>query len=171
MKKEELDRILSDHAQYLSNGDNNLRANLSEANLRGADLSEANLSEANLRGADLSEANLYEANLRGADLSGANLSEANLRGADLYEANLRGADLSGAKDGDTPLRKCKTILGLEWDIFLFNDMVIVGCKRYTLEEWLNFSDIEIANMDKNALEFYPVLKSVLEYEYRDWGEE
>ena len=64
---------------------------LSEADLRGANLSEADLSEANL-----SRANLSKADLSRADLSGANLSEADLRGANLSEADLSRADLSGA---------------------------------------------------------------------------
>jgi uncharacterized protein YjbI with pentapeptide repeats len=90
----------------------NLReANLSWANLRGANLSwaslteanltEANLSWANLTCASLSWANLREANLRGANLTDATLSwakltEANLREANLREANLRGANLTDA---------------------------------------------------------------------------
>ncbi len=52
------------------------RADLSGANLYGADRSGANLSRANLSGADLSRADLY----------GANLSRANLYGADLSRA-------------------------------------------------------------------------------------
>jgi hypothetical protein len=71
-------------------------ANLSWANLSGADLSGANLSGADLSWANLSGANLSGANLSGADLSWANLSGANLSGADLSWANLSGADLSGA---------------------------------------------------------------------------
>jgi hypothetical protein len=71
-------------------------ANLSGANLRGADLTGANLSGANLRGADLTGANLSGANLRGADLTGANLRDADLGGADLLGANLTGANLRGA---------------------------------------------------------------------------
>ena len=79
------------------------RANLSRANLFGADLSRvdlfganlfwANLSRADLFGANLSGANLFGANLSGANLSGANLSWANLSGADLSWANLSGANL------------------------------------------------------------------------------
>ena len=70
--------------------------------MRKADLSEANLGGANLSWANLSEANLSEANLGGANLSGANLAEANLgganlSGANLSEANLSGANLEGAK--------------------------------------------------------------------------
>ena len=82
------------------------RPNLSDAQLRGADLRDANLSRAKLRGADLSRAQLRGAGLSGADLrrvdlgyadlSGADLSNADLRDADLSYADLSGADLSNA---------------------------------------------------------------------------
>ena len=77
------------------------RANLSGANLSGANLSSANLFRAdlygaNLIGADLYRANLYGVNLIGADFSRANLSRANLSGTNLSRANLSGANLSGA---------------------------------------------------------------------------
>jgi hypothetical protein len=77
------------------------RANLSEADLRQADLNTAYLFGANLRRADLNGANLSGASLNNADLNRANLSLANLSGAELSvaaltEANLRLADLSGA---------------------------------------------------------------------------
>jgi len=77
-------------------GANLSRANLFGANLSGADLSRANLFGANLFGANLSRANLSRANLFGADLSGADLFGADLSGANLFGANLSGADLSGA---------------------------------------------------------------------------
>jgi hypothetical protein len=77
-------------------GANLSRANLYGANLSRADLSRANLSGADLSGADLSGANLSRANLSGADLSGADLSGANLSRANLYGANLSGANLSRA---------------------------------------------------------------------------
>ena len=71
-------------------------ANLTDANLYGADLGDANLSYANLSGADLSSTNLTHAWLSFADLYGANLSGANLRYANLSGANLTLANLSGA---------------------------------------------------------------------------
>jgi uncharacterized protein YjbI with pentapeptide repeats len=71
-------------------------ANLSGADFREANLFGANLSGANLRGANLSEADLSRANLRGADFHGADLSEANLIEADLSKADLGGANLRGA---------------------------------------------------------------------------
>jgi len=82
-------------------------ADLSGANLRGADLSDADLSGANLRDANLRGADLSDADLSDADLSGANLRDANLSGADLSDANLRGADLSDADLSDAELMSAK----------------------------------------------------------------
>ena len=78
-----------------------LGANLSEANLFGANLSGANLNavglfRANLGEADLCRAGLSGANLGDADLSRANLSGANLTLAYLRRANLHRANLAGA---------------------------------------------------------------------------
>jgi uncharacterized protein YjbI with pentapeptide repeats len=56
----------------------------------------SDLSEADLRGADLNWAGLFEADLSGADLRKANLRGAMLAWAGLYQADLRGADLQGA---------------------------------------------------------------------------
>ena len=75
-------------------------AYLDGADLRGADLSTANLFVAHLAGADLREADLRDADLTGADLSRATLL-ADLRGARLTAANLRGTDVTGALFGYT----------------------------------------------------------------------
>ncbi len=69
---------------------------LSQTNLRGANLEEANLNRAKLIGANLIEANLIGADLKGAKLNGANLIGADLKGAKLNGANLIGANLIGA---------------------------------------------------------------------------
>ena len=81
--------------------DKGYRLNLTNANLSRADLTNANLRGADLTNANLSRADLTNANLRGADLTNANLSradltKANLRGADLTNANLTNANLSRA---------------------------------------------------------------------------
>ena len=87
MRQEELDEILLAHEKWLeSDGKGGVRADLSGANLRNADL----------RNADLSNANLSYANLRNADLSNANLSYANLNSADLRNADLSGANMDYA---------------------------------------------------------------------------
>jgi Pentapeptide repeats (8 copies) len=72
------------------------RADLSMANLEGANLREADLSTADLKGANLSEADLSGANLKGVDLTWAKLKGANLREVDLQVAVLVSADFTGA---------------------------------------------------------------------------
>ncbi len=77
-------------------------ANLIGADLRGAllaraDLAYANLSMANLASADLRGALLLGTTLRQADLSGAHLQDADLSFVNLSGAELAGADLRGAK--------------------------------------------------------------------------
>ena len=76
-------------------------ANLIKANLKGANLIKANLKGANLNGANLQGANLYLAKLQQtkldeANLQGARLNCANLQAARLRQANLKGAELSDA---------------------------------------------------------------------------
>jgi uncharacterized protein YjbI with pentapeptide repeats len=83
-------------------------ANLSEASLSEVDFetvlsSEANGGGVNLRGADLIGTNLGRANLAWANLRGADLFRANLRGADLFRADLTGANLGRADLGDAGL--------------------------------------------------------------------
>jgi len=75
-------------------------ADLSQAHLEGADLSEAQLAGADFRGAHLTGANLYQAQLQGA-----NLRDAQLDKADLYQAQLDGAYLYGANLMQSDLRK------------------------------------------------------------------
>jgi uncharacterized protein YjbI with pentapeptide repeats len=119
MKQEELSRILHNHKLWLSNHDKGKSANLSNANLRHADLSNANLiyanlsnadlryanlSDANISGANLSDADLRYANLRYVNISGANLSDANISDAILRHANLSNANLSGANLSNADLR-------------------------------------------------------------------
>ena len=96
-----LKEILERHRHWWfedCDGWRNMRANLSRADLSGANLYRANLSGADLSGADLSRADLSGANLYRADLSGADLSRADLYRANLSGADLSGADLSGAKN-------------------------------------------------------------------------
>ena len=98
MTQEELDKIVEQHQHWIhedTDGWEDMRADLSGADLSWTDLSGADLSWADLSGANLSWADLSGANLRGTDLSGADLSWADLSGADLSGTDLSGADLSG----------------------------------------------------------------------------
>jgi uncharacterized protein YjbI with pentapeptide repeats len=122
------------------------------ANLRGAYLEGANLEGANLYGANLEGANLYGANLEGANLRGANLYGANLVRANLYGANLEGANLEGANlEGANLVRAYLyganlvranlegylfQILGSRHAVIVYLDKVVIGCKSYPVDYWL-----------------------------------
>ena len=143
------------------------KANLDGANLYGANLDGAYLHGANLRGANLYGANLYGANLDGANLDGANLRGANLYGANLDGAYLRGANLDGAYlrgaylDGEKLTKSPLVITGLRYWCLISDGYMRLGCKRFTHEEWAEFSDDEIEKMDSCALEFWKQWKESL----------
>ena len=99
--KSELDIILENHKHWISedcDGWEDMRANLSGADLRDIDLGDADLTNVNLSGADLRNANLRYANLSYTDLSYADLSYADMENADLENADLSYANLRGAKN-------------------------------------------------------------------------
>lgn len=87
MNQEELNNVIRKHKLWIEGKKGGERANLSEADLHGADLRWVCLASADLRGA----------NLECANLEGVNLYKAELQGATLYGANLRWAGLHGAK--------------------------------------------------------------------------
>ena len=106
LTREKLNKILEEHKHWIDEDCKNweeMRADLDNADLRGACLLNADLRGAYFHGADLHNADLRGADLLNTDLSDANLLNADLRGADLHNADLRGAnllgaDLSGAKN-------------------------------------------------------------------------
>lgn len=96
IEKEDLDRILENHKHYLNEDCENwksMRADLSDINLAGIDLSGINLFDADLDGANLEGTNLRNAVLSYANLSGTNLKDANLINANLSYANLMFSNL------------------------------------------------------------------------------
>jgi len=138
-------------------------ANLSGADLFRANLSGANLSRADLDGADLDGANLDGANLYGANLSGADLFRANLDGANLSRANLSGADLYGAN-----LYECtgnmEQICSMQietYSIAFTKDVLQIGCKCYSHQEWFDFRSDVINVMDSNAIVFWKKYKEFI----------
>lgn len=96
LTREQIDKIIESHGKWLRDEEGGSRANLCDADLRGADLRGADLRCADLCGADLRGANLCRADLRDANLCRANLRDANLRDANLCDADLRDANLCGA---------------------------------------------------------------------------
>ena len=79
------------------------------------DLSQAALRGLDLTGFDLSRADLRSADLRGTKLCGADLSGARLEAANFFKAELDGADLAGAHlDGAQFLNCAQLIVTRNW---------------------------------------------------------
>lgn len=89
--KEEFDRIMDEHAKWLTDRNTGKRADLSDLNLAKMDLSGLNFSYANMEGVDLMETNLSGANLSHAYLRQAHLMETNLSKATFVEADFSSA--------------------------------------------------------------------------------
>lgn len=143
-------------------------ADLSFSDLSCSDLSHSNLSKSDLRFSDLSHSNLScsdlsKSNLRFSDLSKSNLSKSNLISADLSHSNLRFSDLSCSDlrfsylyntTGDGKYIKSVHDFD-EYRIIYTDDTLQIGCKSYSIDDWLSFTDREILEMDgKKALEFW-----------------
>ena len=104
-----------------------------------------------------SENNNIRLTLELAVKSGANLYGANLFGANLRGANLDGANLDGEKIKKSPL----SVVGLRYWCLISDGFMRLGCKRFTHDEWANFTDDEISGMDTGALEFWKQWKAPL----------
>ena len=99
------------------------------------------------------------ANLSGANLSDANLSDAYLRGASLSDANLSGASFG---EGVTAEQGVLQLIGLRWDVIIFDAHMRIGCQMHPLSDWASFDDRRIAEMDGvHALRFWRQHKSDL----------
>ena len=144
-------------------------ATLYDANLGNADLRNVNLYGANLRNADLCNVNLYGANLGNADLGYADLRNADLCNADLCGANLRNADLGNADLRNVTLngvfgnmKHVKSLQIEKYCITYTSEILQIGCQRHTIEEWRNFTNKSILEMDgKRALEWWNKWKQII----------
>ena len=90
------------------------------------DLSEAGLRGLDLSGFDLSRADLRDADLRGTNCSGASLAGAHLEGTNLFKAVLDGADLAGAFLHGAQFVNCaQLVVARNWQSALRDDEL--GC--------------------------------------------
>ena len=141
--KENLAKILKEHAEWLENNNKGNRADLSntdlrehadiirKANMSKANMSGANMSWADMSGADMSWADMSWANMSGANMSGANMSKANMSKANMSGANMSGADMSKKYISITRIGSRKGMTTYCFD----DDIIWCGCFRGTLEEF------------------------------------
>jgi hypothetical protein len=134
--------------------EHDMQPDLTEANLREADLHGANFGGVDLRRADLREADLHGAVLSGAivafaDLSGADLGLAGLAGTDLYRAKLAETNLGVADLGGADL-KLANLVGA--DLYAasltsasFEGADLHGAAFYQARAWkTHFADVDLS---------------------------
>jgi len=95
--------------------------------------------------------------------SGADLNGANLRGAYLSDADLSGAYLSDAiYNGEKLDKEPMQIIGLKYFILITKEQIKIGCEIHKAEEWGNFDDKRILEMEgKEALSWWRKNKELI----------
>ena len=87
------------------------------------------------------------------------LEKATQSGADLRSANLSGASFG---EGVTAEQGVLQLIGLRWDVIIFDAHMRIGCQMHPLSDWASFDDRRIAEMDGvHALRFWRQHKSAL----------
>ena len=77
-------------------------------------------------------------------------------------ANLANASLAGANlDGEVLNKAPISLINLQWSILITGQYMRIGCQRHTHEEWRDFTDVEIGNMEIGALAFWRKWKAPL----------
>ena len=109
------------------------------------------IEEAVRNNANLENANLYNANLYNANLINANLINANLINANLYNANLY-----NAKNKETAILPifCK------WSYGIKGDLIKIGCKEKTIEQWDLWFDSEEEYSTRRDTEYFKQIQAV-----------
>lgn len=114
--------------------------------------------------ANLTDANLTDVNLKNANLTYTDLRNAKLENADLTDVNLYIA----IGDGVRVINIC-IFDQIKWRIITWNDMLQIGCKKYPIKDWFEFSDDVIDDMDEDALRWWREYKNEIYKELQGLG--
>ena len=88
--------------------------------------------------------------------------------AQVYD-NARVYGNARVKKGEVTKRPIN-IVGLYYNVTIYNDLIQIGCELHSVSEWENFTDRRILEMDgKKALEFWKVWKDTVIGTSRNWG--
>lgn len=148
-------------AEFL--GANFYHSRLDGANLFRTNMSLATMSHTTLKRTNFEFANLTSTNFEFADLSLANLCYAHCKNTNFTKTNLFGANLEYAY-----LRDCigngdeiRTMQIGTYHIVYAQGYIWIGCRRYTKERWITFTDEEISKMDIGALDWWNTWKDIV----------
>ena len=141
-------------------------SDFSESNFRGSDFSESDFSESDFSGSDFSwsdfsgsdfsESDFSESDFRGSNFSGSNFRGSDFRGSDFSGSDFRGLDFRKSrhqyKIGN--MREWHSMQLDRYMIVFDKNILAIGCQQHSIKKWKEFSDKEISNMDKAALDWW-----------------
>ena len=119
----------------------------------GAYFAGADFTDANFTGADFTDADFTRA-----DFTRANFTGANFTGADFTRADFTDADFTDAIGNR---REVKSLQIDTWSITYTSTHLQIGCQRHKIEDWWEFDDETINDMDGAALEWWRKWKAPL----------
>ncbi len=140
---------------------------LTNIDLRGADLYEVNLSYSNLSGSILDNVDLRKSNLKDTVLVNSSLRGANMEGAKIENTDFRGSDLTEASFDYEALDNSFVIeaIGIKKEMLSLNMISNLGATYYTNRKYLKSIRVYEIAMDKNPMDGKAVLsKAIINYE-------
>jgi uncharacterized protein YjbI with pentapeptide repeats len=134
------------------------KTNLTGSSIANATFIGVSLTDCNLSDASLNRTNFTNALLYGSNLDNTTLWRTKFTGAKLDGVSLEGASLCNCIGDGTVIR---TLYIAPWRINVYNDIMAIGCEQHTIEQWYNFTDIQIDIMNKNALQWWYTNKDTI----------
>ena len=116
------------------------------ADFSGSDFSGSNFRNSNFSGSDFSDSDFRNSSFRYSDFSGSNSRNSNFKNSNWENSRHQ------YKIGN--MREWKS-MQLDTYMIVFNKRIMaIGCQQYTIDEWKQFTDEKISEMDKKSLEWW-----------------
>lgn len=145
-----------------------INVDLTDSYMSCCNLTEARMTRAKLKNATMRHCTMIDTILRAVDLADADLHGSTLVGVDFSHSNLRDVWLESATMLNCELREVigngveiKTFQTESYMVNFTKHDIQIGCKRFTVEEWTNFTDHEISQLDTGALDWWKQWKDVV----------
>ena len=144
-----------------------IKIDLKDVYLLNKNLTDIDLSNVNLYDADFRWSNFKNANLRGSNLQWVNFQYSILERVNFYNANLLNADLLNVNLSCSNLEYL-ILSKMNYQIIMVKNQIQIGCEIHSLKEWENFTDMEINEMYKDALDWWKQNKEMIIYMYKNF---
>jgi len=143
--------------------------NFSGLDFMDADFRNTDFKNTDFRNTDFRNTNFWNADFMDADFRNTDFMDADFRNTDFRNTDFRNTDFRNTNfwnvigDG----LKIKTLTLPKYKVVIIGDKIQIGCKKYTFNEWFNFTDEHISKMDEGALWWWNKWKEVIKLTYNN----